>query len=498
MSKLGTAIAYAFARDKGIMILEGRERLTLAVREAADPYALLEVRRVLGQAFEIEPYSAEDFARLLPTVYARAELDDKDEAAALAGQDDLATLAEGLHQTSDLLDGDDDAPVIRLINGLIFEAINRGASDIHIEPNEGELTIRYRIDGILQKILSPSRRLATPLVSRIKVMARLDIAERRVPQDGRIAISVGGRSVDLRVSTLPSRYGERVVLRLLDKAKALVGLEDLGMPDETLTRFKDMLAEPNGVILVSGPVGSGKTTTLYSGLSLLNDGTKSIITIEDPIEYGLDGIGQTQVNDKVGMTFASGLRAFLRQDANIVMVGEIRDVETASVAARMSLAGRLVLSTIHTNSAAAAITRLKDMGVETYLLASTLRGVLAQRLVRVLCVTCREPYTPGDADLAAAGMAGAKGVTFHRPRGCDRCRGTGYIGRIGIYELMTITPRLRDMIHDDVEETVLTETAFAKHQMLFSAGIARVLAGETSLEEVIRVSRKEGAGHADL
>jgi general secretion pathway protein E len=329
-------------------------------------------------------------------------------------------------------------------------------------------------------------------------MARLDIAERRIPQDGRIALSVGGRSVDIRVSTLPSRYGERVVLRLLDKATALMGLEDLGMPEEALARFKDALTEPNGVILVSGPTGSGKTTTLYSGLNLLNDGTKSIITIEDPIEYGLDGIGQTQVNDKVGMTFASGLRAFLRQDANIVMVGEIRDVETASVAARMSLAGRLVLSTIHTNSAAAAITRLKDMGVESYLLSSTLRAVLAQRLVRRLCTSCRVSYAPSPAEIAAASLAASDGLAFHRAAGCPECRGTGYNGRIGIYELMIITPDLRDLIHDDADETTLSDTAFAKHDTLFQAGIARVIAGETSLDEVIRVSRKEGMQSADL
>ena len=498
MSEALPSIAYAFARDKGVMVLMDRAPLTLAIRDGVDPHALLEVRRVLGQSFRVERLSAEDFARQLPVAYARANLAEEDEAAALIGNDDLASLAEGIHETADLLDGDDDAPVIRLINGLIYEAINRGASDIHIEPNESELTIRYRIDGVLQKILSPSRRLATPLISRIKVMARLDIAERRVPQDGRIALSVGGRSVDLRVSTLPSRYGERVVLRLLDKAKALMSLEDLGMPAETLERFRSALTEPNGVILVSGPTGSGKTTTLYSGLSLLNDGTKSIITIEDPIEYGLDGIGQTQVNDKVGMTFASGLRAFLRQDANIVMVGEIRDVETASVAARMSLAGRLVLSTIHTNSAVAAITRLKDMGVESYLLSSTLRGVLAQRLVRRLCSSCKQPYQPDAAELEAAGLADQPGIVFHNPVGCEACRGTGYDGRVGIYELMTIDQTLRQLIHDDADENALAEAAFATHDTLFEAGIARVTAGETSLSEVIRVSRKEGEGHADI
>lgn len=492
-------IVYAFSRDKGVMVLPDREVLTLGVREGCSPYSLLEARRVLRRPFEIEYLSAEEFMRLLPSAYARADFAEEDEAAALAGHDDLASLAEGLHQTSDLLDGDDDAPVIRLINGLIYEAIERGASDIHIEPNEDELTIRYRIDGVLQKVLGPSRRLATPLVSRIKVMARLDIAERRIPQDGRIALSVGGRSVDIRVSTLPSRYGERVVLRLLDKAKALMGLEDLGMPPDTLVRFKEALKEPNGVILVSGPTGSGKTTTLYSGLSLLNDGTKSIITIEDPIEYGLDGIGQTQVNDKVGMTFASGLRAFLRQDANIVMVGEIRDVETASVAARMSLAGRLVLSTIHTNSAAAAITRLRDMGVESYLLSSTLRAVLAQRLVRQLCLSCREAYQPTKAELEAAGLhPDEQNLSFYRPSGCGDCRGTGYQGRIGIYELMIITPELRDMIHQDVDEAHLNQAAFAQHDTLFAAGIARVMSGETSLSEVIRVSRKDGVNYDEL
>lgn len=498
----GPAIIYAFARDKGIMVLEGRDRLTLAVRDGGDPFDLLEARRVLGQAFQIEYFTAEAFARQLPAAYARADHAQEDEAAALAGYDDLESLAEGLHKTADLLDGDDDAPVIRLINGLIYEAINRGASDIHIEPNEDALTIRYRIDGVLQKVLSPSSRLAMPLVSRIKVMARLDIAERRIPQDGRIALSVGGRSVDIRVSTLPSRYGERVVLRLLDKAKALMGLDDLGMPAATLARFRQALTEPNGVILVSGPTGSGKTTTLYSGLSLLNDGTKSIITIEDPIEYGLDGIGQTQVNDKVGMTFASGLRAFLRQDANIVMVGEIRDTETASVAARMSLAGRLVLSTIHTNSAAASITRLKDMGVESYLLSSTLRAVLAQRLVRRLCLSCRESYAASLSDLDAAGLDdGALADApprFYRAKGCRDCRETGYNGRIGIYELMMVTPDLRDMIHDDADEARLNEVAFAKHENLFQAGIARVLSGETSLDEVVRVSRSEGVFHADV
>ncbi|MEM7662812.1 MAG: type II secretion system ATPase GspE [Pseudomonadota bacterium] len=498
MSDATPLLAYAFARDKGVLVLPDRDYLTVGVRDGADPRSLLEARRVLGQPFTLEQLTADAFARQLPVAYARAEFVEEDEAAALAGQDDLASLAEGVHQAADLLDGDDDAPVIRLINGLLYEAINRGASDIHIEPNEEELSIRYRIDGVLTKILSPSRRLATPLVSRIKVMARLDIAERRIPQDGRISITVGGRAVDVRVSTLPSRYGERVVLRILDQARAYMSLEELGMPAGTLERFKGALAEPNGVILVTGPTGSGKTTTLYSGLAILNDGQRSILTIEDPIEYGLDGIGQTQVNDKVGMTFAAGLRAILRQDPDVVMVGEVRDIETARIAARASLAGRLVLSTVHTNSAAAAITRLRDMGIESYLLSSTLRAVLAQRLVRRLCPHCREAYSPDASEREAAGIASDADVTFYRADGCSSCGRTGYLGRVGIYELMMIDRSLRDLIHDEADERTLEKLAFAEHDTLFQSGLSRVISGETSLDEVIRVSRRDGEDYADI
>ncbi|MEM9670594.1 MAG: type II secretion system ATPase GspE [Pseudomonadota bacterium] len=498
MSEVQAELTYAFARDKGVLVLPERERLTIGVRQGADPRSLLEARRVLGQAFELEHLDAEAFARQLPLAYARADFADEDEAAALAGQDDLASLAEGVHQAADLLDGDDDAPVIRLINGLLYEAINRGASDIHIEPNEDELSIRYRIDGVLTKILSPSRRLATPLVSRIKVMARLDIAERRIPQDGRISITVGGRAVDVRVSTLPSRFGERVVLRILDQARAYMSLEELGMPSGTLERFRGALAEPNGVILVTGPTGSGKTTTLYSGLAMLNDGQRSILTIEDPIEYGLDGIGQTQVNDKVGMTFAAGLRAILRQDPDVVMVGEVRDIETARIAARASLAGRLVLSTVHTNSAASAITRLRDMGIESYLLSSTLRAVLAQRLVRRLCKNCKEAYTPDASECSAAGLDYGSDVNFFRPVGCGSCGRTGYLGRVGIYELMIVDRTIRDLVHDDADERTLEKHAFAEHDTLFESGLSRVLSGETSFEEVVRVSRRHGEDDADI
>ncbi len=493
-------LSYAFARDKGVLVLPGRPHLTLGVRTGADPMSLLEARRALGARFDVEALSASAFDKELSSSYARDALDGEEAEAAVAGQDDLASLVDGIPQTADLLDGDDDAPVIRLINGLIYEAVKRRASDVHVEPYEDKLSIRYRIDGVLQEILTPSRRLAPPLVSRIKVMARLDIAEKRVPQDGRISLSIGGRSIDVRVSTLPSRYGERVVLRLLDKAQARLSLKDLGMDADTLERFSGVLQEPNGVLLVTGPTGSGKTTTLYSGLMMLNDGARNILTVEDPIEYGLDGVGQTQVNDKVGMTFAAGLRAILRQDPDVVMVGEIRDVETAEIAVQASLTGHLVLSTVHTNSAAAAVTRLRDMGVEPFLLASTLRAVLAQRLVRRLCRTCKTPHAPSEADrqLMRLDAPDAAGATLYRPVGCLNCANTGYEGRLGVYELMIIDSGLRRMISEDAGEQDLEAAAFRNHRTLFESGRMHVLAGETSPEEVLRVARVEGLTHGGI
>ena len=492
------ALTYTFARDKGLVVMAQRDRLTLGVRAGADPYALLEARRALGDIFDLQSLSTSEFDRQLSETYAHSELDDGDAEAALAEHNDLASLVDGIPQTADLLDGADDAPVIRLINGLIFEAVRRKASDIHIDPYEDKLSIRYRIDGVLQEILAPSRRLASPLVSRIKVMARLDIAEKRMPQDGRISLSMGGRSIDVRVATLPSRYGERVTMRLLDTSNALLGLDELGMDSTTLTRFRHVLAEPNGIILITGPTGSGKTTTLYASLTLLNNGRLNLMTLEDPVEYGLEGVTQTQMNDKVGLTFAATLRSILRHDPDVIMVGEIRDLETARVAHEFALTGRLALSTVHTNSAAGAITRLRDMGVEPFLLSATMRAVIAQRLVRRLCPSCKEAYTPDAADLDAMQLPSGTQAVFYRPKGCLACGSSGYDGRIAVYELLIVDKDIKGLIHDDASETELERAAFRDHDMLFENGRRYVLSGDTSPEEVIRVCRREARGNGGV
>ena len=484
--------SYIFAKDKGLVVLPDAGRLTIGVREGADPFALIEARRSLGTSFQISFMNPQDFERQLSETYGQRQLDGGEAEAALTAQGGLEGLVDGIPQTADLLAGDDDAPIIRLINGLIYEAVKRRASDIHIDPFEDKLSIRYRIDGVLQEVLAPSRKLAAPLVSRIKVMSRLDIAEKRMPQDGRISLTVGGRSLDVRVATLPTRYGERVALRILDTRQALLGLEDLGMDTDTFERLRNALLEPNGVILVTGPTGSGKTTTLYSSLSMLNSGRVNIMTLEDPVEYGLEGISQTPMDHKVGLTFAATLRSVLRNDPNIVMVGEIRDAETAEVALEFALTGRLALSTIHTNSSAGAITRLRDMGVESFLLASTLRAILAQRLVRKLCTHCKEPYTPEASIMEALGFdSGTTSGNFHRAKGCMACSNTGYSGRLGVYELLIVSSEIRRLIHSDATEEQIEKAAFTMHDMLFQNGRRFVISGQTSPEEVLLVCRRE-------
>ncbi|GAB5455306.1 MAG: type II secretion system ATPase GspE [Henriciella sp.] len=492
MSTAPTDLSYAFARDKGLVVLEGREdQVRLAVRQGADPFALIEARRVLRRPLTLQSMGPQDFERALTEHYAREGVSGDEAEAELDRQGGLASLVDGIPETADLLDGDDDAPVIRLINGLIYEAVNRKASDVHIEPHEDNLSVRYRIDGVLQEVLSPSRRLAAPLTSRIKVMARLDIAEKRVPQDGRISLSIGGRSIDVRVSTLPSRYGERVTMRLLDTRNALLGLDELGMDDATLIRFRDILAQPNGITLVTGPTGSGKTTTLYSALSVLNNGERNVMTLEDPIEYGLDGISQTQMHHKVGLTFAATLRAILRHDPDVVMVGEIRDLETAKVAFEFASTGRPVLSTVHTNSAAGAIQRLRDMGIEPYVLAATLKAVIAQRLVRKLCDHCKEPHPSAPEELAMFGLQPSEAPQLWRPKGCMACGNSGYNGRLGVYELITVNSELRDLIRADGSEDDIQDMAFAQHDTLFRNAARYVTTGQTSVEEVLRVCRRE-------
>ena len=487
-----TDLSYSFARDKGLVLLEaGADQMQVGVRLGADPTALLEARRVLRRPLALKALSVQDFERALTEHYAREGVSGDEAEAALDMPGGLASLVEGLPETADLLDGADDAPVIRLINGLIYEAVNRRASDIHIEPHEDNLSVRYRIDGVLQEVLTPSRRLAAPLTSRIKVMARLDIAENRVPQDGRISLSIGGRSIDVRVSTLPSRYGERVTMRLLDTRNALLGLDELGMDPHSLERFRHVLAQPNGITLVTGPTGSGKTTTLYSALSVLNNGERNVMTLEDPIEYGLDGISQTQMHHKVGLTFAATLRAILRHDPDVVMVGEIRDLETAKVAFEFASTGRPVLSTVHTNSAAGAIQRLRDMGIEPYVLAATLKAVIAQRLVRKLCEHCRKPHQSMPEERQMFGLSEAEAPQFWRPVGCMACGNSGYDGRLGVYELITVDSELRDLIRADASEDALQGSAFREHDSLFQNAARYVVSGLTSVEEVLRVCRRE-------
>ncbi|MET0294111.1 MAG: type II secretion system ATPase GspE [Phenylobacterium sp.] len=492
MSTAGS-LAYPFAKAHGVVLLGFDGQARVGLREGADPLALVEVRRALGP-LKVERLSRADFERRLSEAYAGEGLsgpgDDLDMSGGLEG------LVEDIPATADLLDTSDDAPVIRLINGLIAEAARQGASDIHIEPFETALVVRMRVDGVMREVLRLSQRLAPLLVSRVKVMARLDIAEKRLPQDGRISLNIGGRALDVRVSTLPARAGERVVMRLLDQEQAGLELSELGMNPATLQLFRAALAEPNGIVLVTGPTGSGKTTTLYAGLALLNDASRNILTIEDPVEYAIPGIGQTQVNTKVGMTFAAGLRAILRQDPNVVMVGEIRDVETAQIAVQASLTGHLVLSTVHTNDALGAITRLRDLGVEPFLLASTVRLIMAQRLVRRLCPECRRAEP---ADAAAARLLGvAQGTTIWRAVGCAACNQTGYAGRVGVYEAVRIDDRLRRLIGEDAGEDAMAAQAFGAGGRLAEVVRRYVTEGVTTLEEAIRIARQESGEHVGV
>jgi len=482
-------IPYGFARRFGVAIVSaGDQHLAVAVREGDDPRALLEVRRFLARPFHIEFVSRERFDRILSERYAMDGQAAADLGGSLAG-DELSLLASDIPSADDLLDSADDAPAIRLINGIIADAARQGVSDIHIEPYETGLVVRMRIDGVLRETLRMPPHVAPVVVSRIKVMARLDIAERRVPQDGRIGLTLGGKLLDVRVSTLPSRAGERVVLRILDKDNAGIDLDVLGMPPAIDAIVRDALREPNGIILVTGPTGSGKTTTLYAGLRLLNDGSRNILTVEDPVEYAIDGVGQTQVNPKVGLTFAAGLRAILRQDPDVVMVGEIRDRETAEIAVQASLTGHLVLSTVHTNDAVGAITRMRDMKVEPFLLASTLRAVIAQRLVRRLCEHCRAAAQASPQVSALLGFDA--GTIVWEARGCDQCGGTGYKGRIGVFEAIRIDDTVRRLINAGGDEAVIANHAFRNSPSLGSAARALVRQGVTTPEEAVRISRRE-------
>ncbi|MFP4277483.1 MAG: type II secretion system ATPase GspE [Wenzhouxiangella sp.] len=481
---------YGFARRRGVAVA-GRDGdgIRLAVREPVDVAAVQEVRRRLDRKVILERLESAEFDRLVSRLYEADDGQAAQVAEDLGEEMDLARLAEDLPEPADLLESEDDAPIIRLINGILTQALREGASDIHLEPFEERLSVRFRVDGVLREVMSPARALASLITSRIKVMSRLDIAEKRIPQDGRISLRIAGRPVDVRVSTLPSSHGERVVLRLLDKQAGRLDLAELGMDPDTEARVASMIARPHGILLVTGPTGSGKSTTLYAALMRLNDRSRNIMTVEDPIEYDLDGIGQTQVNPKVELTFARGLRAILRQDPDVVMVGEIRDLETARIAVQASLTGHLVLSTLHTNTAVGAITRLVDMGIEPFLLASSLMGVLAQRLVRVLDPDHREAYAISSAELERLGLTAKPASTLYRPRADLSAGLSGYRGRTGIYELVAVDEAMRALIHDRAAEARLEALARQFHPSILDDGWRKAIAGVTSLEEVLRVTR---------
>lgn len=483
-------LPFGFARRFGVLLEHDGSGSSLVLRANAPLTALSEARRANARDLPMRVLEPDVFAARLAVAYREGQSAAEQVAQGLDEELDLLSLVDQVPQTADLLEQQGDAPIIRLINALLSEAVREHASDVHLETFEQYLSVRMRVDGQLREMLRPRRELATLLVSRIKVMARLDIAEKRVPQDGRMALRLAGHEVDVRVSTLPSAHGERVVLRLLDKQAGRLELPRLGMPADTLAALRQLLAKPHGILLVTGPTGSGKTTSLYAALGSLNDQTRNILTVEDPIEYHLPGVGQMPVNPKVDMTFARGLRAILRQDPDVVMVGEIRDRETAEIAVQASLTGHLVLSTLHTNSAVGAVTRLVDMGVDAYLLASSLVGILAQRLLRTLCPHCKAAYSADGATCERLGLDSAAPPQLFRAVGCDQCQ-HGYRGRIGIYELISVTPAVSVLIHQGASEQALIEETRKVSRSLFQDGRQRVLEGATSLDELLRVTQED-------
>jgi general secretion pathway protein E len=485
--------AYSFAKRHGILVRTEASVCRVLYLDRTPSLALFETRRFLNQAATYQKISETEFEQTLQSLYEQKAGHAQQMVENLSDSLDLADMAQHLPTPEDLMESEDEAPIIRLINALLTEAIKENASDIHIESYEKRMVVRFRVDGILREIIEPQREFASMVISRLKVMAKLDIAEKRLPQDGRISLMIGGRTVDLRVSTLPSGYGERVVLRILDKQANQLSLKQLGMNPDELDTIQHMISRPHGIILVTGPTGSGKTTSLYAVLNQLNERSRNILTVEDPIEFYLDGIGQTQVNNKVEMTFAKGLRAILRQDPDIVMVGEIRDKETAEISVQASLTGHLVLSTLHTNTAVGAITRLRDMGVEPFLLASSLVGVIAQRLLRKLCPVCKKIERVPAQDLSGLGYPAQtdEWIEIYQPEGCDKCKHSGFKGRAGIFELIAIDSAMRNMINGQVGEQELEQHARLASRSIQQSALAKVLAGETSLDEAIRITQKE-------
>jgi general secretion pathway protein E len=492
--ELCSALPIHFARKHGILpIKRDGDGISVATSNPLDIYPLDDVRILLDQ--EVKPVVMPPGAIIdaINRVY------DRDTNAAqqiIEGfdEDSLDILSSALEEPADLLDASDEAPVIRLVNSTLFQAVKQRASDIHIEPFERELVVRYRIDGILYNVLTPPKRIQPSITSRVKIMAGLNIAEKRLPQDGRIRVTIAGKNIDIRVSIIPTAHGERIVMRLLDKTSILLKLEDIGFSTDKLKTFNRLIHQPHGIILLTGPTGSGKTTTLYGALTRINSPDKNIITVEDPIEYQIRGIGQIQVNPKINLTFANGLRSILRQDPDVIMVGEVRDLETAEIAIQASLTGHLVFSTLHTNDSAGAITRLMDMGIEPFLASSSVIAIMAQRLVRVVCPDCRQKYPSGEEELREIGMDSALPgeKSLYRAIGCQNCLGTGYRGRTGIFELLVLDDDIRTLILKDYDSNTIRRAATEKGMLtLRQDGARKILKGITTIEEVVRVTQED-------
>lgn len=494
MSEPNTANAiktlnYSFAKKHGVLVESvNDEGITIGHREVLSLSLLNELQRFFGCEIQLKQLSLDEFDQALTQQYQANSSSASLAVEDLEGELDLNQLMQQIPESQDLLEAQDDAPVIRLLNALFTQAIKQQATDIHIETYQNRVIVRMRMDGILHEVLEIHRGIAPLVISRVKVMAKLDIAEKRIPQDGRITVKIANHAIDLRVSTLPSNYGERIVMRVLDKKSAQLDLAKLGMQPHTLKSIETLIHQPHGIILVTGPTGSGKTTSLYAMLSSLNQVSRNILTIEDPIEYDLPGIGQTQVNTKVDMTFAKGLRAMLRQDPDVVMIGEIRDLETAEIAVQASLTGHLVLSTLHTNTAMGATNRLRDMGVESFLLSSSLIGLLAQRLVRRLCPACKKPRPITSEECDIMQLSTTDNHQLFDAVGCPECNQLGYKGRTGIYELITIDEQLRGMIHRQETQQAMRDYARPTMPSIRHDGFARALNGETTLAEILRVT----------
>jgi general secretion pathway protein E len=478
-------LPFEFARVNRVIVDSEQEQLL--VGPAAPLWAVTEVSRVTGTKLPVTHLAEAEFDAHLSQVYSGRSGTSEAVMEDIKDFVDMESAAADLEDVSDLLDAEnDDAPIVRLLNAILTESLKESASDIHIEPYEKEALVRFRLDGVLRTVLTPSVQIAPLLISRIKVMSKLDIAEKRLPQDGRMSVLIGGRNIDLRVSTMPSSHGERVVMRLLDKDAGKLKAQELGMPETTKQELDQLISRPHGIILVTGPTGSGKTTTLYAALQQMDRQQRNIMTVEDPVEYDLPGVSQTQINMRAGMTFARGLRAILRQDPDVILIGEIRDGETAEIATQASLTGHLVLSTLHTNTAAGAITRLQDLGVDSFLLASTVRGIISQRLMRKLCTHCRKEVP---ADEYQSNLLNIKqGATIYESQGCEHCNNTGFVGRQALFELVTVTAELQSLVHENAGEIELEQSIRQHVPSIREAGFDLVREGTTTVEEVLRVT----------